>query len=347
MYDIEFLSKENSQIRGSVAYEMTTSLFKNQIIQVFSKAWASKGNPITPINTDDPISHLNEGSLFGSNSYLIDLSETTDKDALRWRRILGMLAERRIEKSTFILVTPEQEAILQSEEWTEYKRQSNHLEGVGEINRHQVGRVLKFFYLKESQHPTNPSDLPSNLDLMETSLIRYAQSEEFTFEAFYRRLDVINTMCVEGSEFDSAEFSRLFERETLDSSSYVWHECLFRIAISKRKSQAESAIGKLIQEVDIQRNIYSKESRAILSYITNALKDLLLINSDIGGTTDTSPLSNYKRSKLASYAGVDCFRLLGVLNLILTDEPRYKNSPNIIVELQTRFTPKILEGLEV
>ena len=219
----------------------------------------------------------------------------------------------------------------------QYKKQNTSIEGVKEITKHQVPRVLKFFYTKETP--------PTNLELMEASLIRHIQSEEYTFEEFYRKLDVIHTMCVE-EEFNSAEFSRIFERESLDISAYVWHECLYRLAISSKHNQMEVALSKLIQEIDIQRNIYGKDSRAILNTIVNANKDLLLVNGDMGGASESSPLSQYKRNKLSQYSGVDCLRLLSILNLILTNESRYKNSPNILVEIQTHLTPALMEGIQ-
>ena len=339
MLDVEFF-QSSRQYKQIVTYTLNSLLFRRRVVEQVTSHYTAKGIDVVQLRQDNPIAHLNEPSLFGEKFYILDLLECPEKDKQKWVSIFTLLVEKTLTSKILILFHTSQAFFNENPQVIALKKMATSIEGIEKVTKASLIKTVAWFYLSQKK------EKPTNYDIMEQSLVRLIAQDDYEIDELWRKLDLIDTICISENSFDAIPFNKYIFQVKDSQVAYRWHELIYSVLVGQSRPQIENSLTKIMLELDILINTQGREPRQIIGLILSALKDLLAINAQIGGATEKSELSNFKRQKLAGYASIEPFKILRLYNLLVTEENIYRNSKNILVDFESNLFQRYLSGVK-
>lgn len=332
MLDVEFLAAETKSVKQTILHQYTSTIFKPAIERKLFDLFKQKSWELVTLDMDAPISHLNQPTLFGERIFYVDLSKHAKAKRPELATIFQLIQDKQMTQRILFSSSPESAQVFDGNPaWIALSKVSTFIEEV-KPTKGSLKKILEC-YRKDAQ-----VEAPSNSEAYESSLLKLLNNDDFPLEVFYKTLDMVQMLCVSDSGvFDPLLFTRHIYKEEERMNFFRMHEIVFAI-LATPKEQAGYAMNQLTIELDTLVNVQGLDSRQVLGRLSSALRDILLVSSRVGGATDHSEhITKFKRSKLLSYAEADPLSVIRLQSLLVTNEPKLRNSSNLIVDLQTHF----------
>ena len=281
---------------------------------------------------ESPIAHLNSPTLFGERIFYVDLTQYAKPNKADLSVIFQLIQDKRMDHRILFSAQSEVASVFDGNPaWTALSKVSTFIEEV-KPTKGSLKKILEC-YRRDAQVIA-----PTNHETYEASLVKLLNNDEYPLEVFYKTLDMVQMLCVsEEGVFDPLLFTRHIYKEEERMNFFRMHEIVYAI-LATPKDQAGYAMNQLTIEIDTLINVQGLDSRQVLGRLSSSLRDILLVSSRVGGASDNSEhITKFKRSKLLSYAECDPLSVIRLQSLLITNEPKLRNSSNLIVDLQTHF----------
>lgn len=333
MLDIEYLRSERP-LKPVTLYTPLTTLFLQQVeSRVLAQVRAKQYNIITP-TPDTLLSELNSPSLFGEKYLIISLYDFTPQHKKLVETLCTLVIEKRLTTKLYLKISPEYQELLKDHpSYIGLLKSSHHIEQVTS-SKGNLKKITEYH-----QQVSGYNITPSNPDVLQKAL-EHLLSQDETYqkpegiELLWKKLDLIYCLCFKGQEFDLISYNHYIKKDQDQIGYFRIHEVLSNLLQSKKETR-EHAILQVLLEVDLLQHREGQDSRQALSRILYAIRDLFLINTQLGCLPETSSfMSKFKRQKLLPLGALEPTLITRLQNLILTQETLLRNSSNLALDLQ-------------